>query len=52
MLGADENGQFTLSNVNPTLNQKKTDPLLDELNDDGNEGLNKFVKGMSKYLSK
>ena len=49
MLSTDENDQYQLSKVNPPLNQTTTDALLEELNKDGTNGLNKFAIGMSKY---
>ncbi len=49
MLSTDENDQYMLSKVNPSISQTKTDAILDELNKDGTNGLNKFAIGMSEY---
>ncbi|KAL3768040.1 hypothetical protein ACHAWU_005498 [Discostella pseudostelligera] len=50
MLSTDENDQYMLSKVNPSISQTKTDAILDELNKDGTNGLNKFAIGMRKLF--
>ncbi len=49
LLSTDENDQYLLSKVNPHINQTRTDAILEELNNDGTNGLNKFAIGMSEY---
>ena len=46
----EDNQEYILSGVNPSLAVNKTDPILDELNKDGKSGFNSFAVGMSKSL--
>ena len=47
-LGVDENNDYNLLSVNPPLDKKKTDRVLDTLNADGKNGFNSLAVGMSK----
>ena len=46
----EDNQEYILSSVNPSLDVNKTNPILDELNKDGKSGFNSFAVGMSKSL--
>lgn len=46
----EDNEEYILSGVNPSLDVAKTNPILDELNKDGKSGFNSFAVGMSKSL--
>ena len=46
----EDNQEYILSSVNPSLDVAKTNPILDELNKDGKSGFNSFAVGMSKSL--
>jgi len=49
-LSMDENSNYELSDVSPRLDQYKTDPVLDGLNKDRQNGFNYFVVGMRKLF--
>lgn len=49
-LSMDEDNDYQLSGVNPSLDRNKTDALLNNLNADGKNGFNSFAVGMSKYF--
>ena len=46
----EDNEEYILSGVNPSLDVAKTNPILNELNKDGKSGFNSFAVGTSKYL--
>mmetsp|Transcript_39876 Transcript_39876/g.84969 ORF Transcript_39876/g.84969 Transcript_39876/m.84969 type:complete len:244 (-) Transcript_39876:768-1499(-) len=49
-LSIDENSDYQLSDVNPPLDQRKTDPVLYCLNKDAKNGFNSFAVGMRKLF--
>jgi len=49
-LSMDKNNDYELSDVNPSLDQIRTDPILNGLNSDGKNGFNSFVVGMRKLF--
>eukprot|EP00578_Thalassiosira_sp_NH16_P008205 CAMPEP_0181111216 /NCGR_PEP_ID=MMETSP1071-20121207/19153_1 /TAXON_ID=35127 /ORGANISM="Thalassiosira sp., Strain NH16" /LENGTH=241 /DNA_ID=CAMNT_0023195087 /DNA_START=19 /DNA_END=744 /DNA_ORIENTATION=+ len=51
-LSMDDNNEYQLSDVNPTLDEKQTNSLLDDLNADHKNGFNTFVVGIRKLFKK
>ena len=47
-LSTGDNEEYKLSGVNPSLDEDKTNAVLDVLNKDGKSGFNSFALGMSK----